>query len=154
MMEIRLQRHINAPIETVFDAIAHIDSFQRASPSIVGVEYLSKQKRGVGTRFRETRRMGNREATTELEITEYDPPDRVRLVSQAGGAAWDTLFTVRPANNGTVLAMTMTATGDNLISRLLLPFMKKPIARAIESDLNAVKTWCEDNRGADNSGPK
>ena len=149
-MEIKLQRHINAPIETVFDAIAHIDSYRRASPSVVGVEYLSARKRGVGTRFRETRRRGNREASTELEITEYDPPERVRLVSEAGGAAWDTLFTVRPANNGTVVAMTMTATGKNLLSRLMLPLMRKPIARAIEDDLHAIKNWCESKAGADN----
>jgi len=150
-MKVELQVHIDAPIETVFDAIAHIDSFMRASPAIVGVEYLTERKRGVGTRFRETRRMGNREASTELEITEYDPPERVRLVSEAGGAVWDTLFAVRPTNNGTVLAMTMTATARNLISRLLLPLMRKPIARAIEDDLQAVKKWCEADGTRDNA---
>ena len=142
-MKISLQRHINAPIETVFDAIAHIESFSRASPDIVGIEYLTEQKRGVGTRFRETRRMGRREAATELEVTEYDPPERVRLVSEAGGAKWDTVFSVRPASNGTVLAMDMTATPNNVVSRLMLPLMRRPISRAIENDLRAVKEWCE-----------
>jgi carbon monoxide dehydrogenase subunit G len=61
-MKISLQRHVNAPMEVVFDAIAHIENFSQAAPHIVGVEYLSEQKRGVGTRFRETRRMGKREA--------------------------------------------------------------------------------------------
>jgi uncharacterized protein YndB with AHSA1/START domain len=153
-MKISLQRQVNAPMEVVFDAIAHIENFSQAAPHIVGVEYLSEQKRGVGTRFRETRRMGKREAATVLEVTEYQPPERVRLVSEAGGAVWDTLFSVRAANNGTVLAMEMTATANNLVSRLLLPLMRKPIASAIETDLQAVKEWCEAKYPGDKPGAR
>jgi hypothetical protein len=45
--------------------------------------------------------------------------------------------------------MDMTATGRNIVSRLMLPFMKRPIQKAIESDMLAVKLWCEANSGAD-----
>jgi hypothetical protein len=87
-------------------------------------------------------------------VTEYQPPERVRLVSEAGGAVWDTLFSVRAANNGTVLAMEMTATANNLVSRLLLPLMRKPIASAIETDLQAVKEWCEAKYPGDKPGAR
>ena len=46
------------------------------------------------TRFRETRVMKGREASTVLEVTEYESPRRIRLVSDEGGTIWDTVFTV------------------------------------------------------------
>ncbi|WP_421851675.1 SRPBCC family protein [Oricola sp.] len=150
-MKITHSCHVDAPMETVFDAIAHIDKFRRAAPQVVGVEYLSQNRRGVGARFREIRKMGKRQAATEIEVTEYDPPKRVRLVSEAGGAVWDTVFSVRPEFGGTLLSMEMTATARNLVPRIMLPFMKGGISEAIANDLEAVKHWCEANADADKS---
>jgi uncharacterized protein YndB with AHSA1/START domain len=78
-------RSIAAPVARVFETVAHIDRFQEAIPHITNVEFLTETHSGVGTRFRETRLMRGREASTELEVTEYVPDERVRLVSDAGG---------------------------------------------------------------------
>ena len=153
-MKITLRREVAAPVETVFDTIAHIDNYMQVVPEIVGVEHLSETRRGVGARFRETRRMRGREASTVLEVTEYVPNERVRLVSEAGGTVWETVFTVRPAGNGSAVAMEMTATPKALPMRLLLPLMRRPIAAAIESDLDAVKSWCEANGAGDSAAPR
>ncbi|MBT8402019.1 MAG: SRPBCC family protein, partial [Rhodothermia bacterium] len=101
MAENRLQIEIAAPVDRVFDTIAHIQNFSRAVPHIVNVEILSETQSGVGTRFRETREMRGREMTTELEITEYVKDKSVRIVSDEGGTIWDTLFTVESTNGGT-----------------------------------------------------
>ena len=78
----------------VFRTVAHVEQFSQAVPGILRVEFLSEVKSGVGARFRETRMMMGREASTELEVTEYVENERVRIVSEAGGALWDTVFTV------------------------------------------------------------
>ena len=57
---------IDAPVETVFAALANIETFPDRAEAIASVEFLSDQKRGVGTRFRETRIMkgpGSRRGT-------------------------------------------------------------------------------------------
>ena len=61
---------INAPVEAVFAALANIETFPDRAEAIAAVEFLSDQKHGVGTRFRETRIMNGREAVAELEVTE------------------------------------------------------------------------------------
>ena len=94
MAQITTSWRIAAPADRVFDAVAHIESFQRVGPHMTNVEFLSDQHTGIGTRFRETSVMGRREASTELKVTEYVPNERVRLVSDAGGTIWDTVFTV------------------------------------------------------------
>ena len=91
---VTVTRRIDAPADVVFRAVAHIEQFSQAVPGILRVEFLSDVKSGVGARFRETRMMMGREASTELEVTEYVENERVRIVSEAGGALWDTVFTV------------------------------------------------------------
>lgn len=134
---------IAAPVEDVFDTVAHIDRFSEAVPSIREVEFLSEVRRGVGTRFREIREMNGREGSTVLEVIEYEQNERVRIVSDAGGATWDTVFTTMPTTNGTELAMVMEAKPHTLLARISTPMIKGMVAKAIQSDLDAVKEFCE-----------
>ncbi len=134
---------IDAPVGEVFDVVAHIDKFSLAVPAITDVEFLSEQRQGVGTRFRETRVMGRREATSELEVTEYEENARIRLVATEGGSTWDSLFTTVAEGSGTRLDFEMVATPHTLGARILNPLTKGIVARAIRGDLEAVKTHCE-----------
>ena len=143
MAPIVVTRLISAPVEAVFDAVAHIDRFSQVVPDIVRVEYVSEQKRGVGTRFHETRRMNGKEATVELAVTEYVENDRVRLVADSHGTVWDTLFTVAPSGGGTVLTMTMDAKAHKLLPKLLNPLIKGMVRKGVEQDMDAVKAFCE-----------
>ena len=87
MTTTHVETRIHAPVDEVFRTVADIHNFATAVPEIVDVEFLSERRSGVGTRFRETREMGSRSASTVLEVTEYVENERVRLVSEAGGAA-------------------------------------------------------------------
>ena len=135
---------VQAPVEAVFDCVAHIQNFSNAVPDISKIEFLTQSRRGVGTRFRETRVMKGREATTELEVTEYDAPHRIRLVSDEGGTIWDTVFTtIATADGGTRLEMVMDARPYKLMAKIVNPFIGRMISKAVEEDMNAVKTYCE-----------
>ena len=145
MTHTRLSRTIHAPPPAVFETIANATNYTQAVPEIVKVEFLTDQRSGVGTRFRETRVMGRREAATELEVTEYVANERIRMVSDAGGTVWDSLFTVTPVENGdaTRLELVMDARPYRLLSRILVPLTKSIVAKAIASDMDAVKAYLE-----------
>lgn len=144
MGRITVTRQVTAPVERVFDAVAHIENFKEAVPDIVGVEFLSDTKRGVGTRFRETRQMGKRTATVELEVTEYVANEHIRIVSDAGGTIWDTTFRVQAAGAGRAeLSMVMDDKAYRLLAKLMNPMIRPMVRKAVERDLDAVKTYCE-----------
>ena len=143
MSRITITKNINAPVETVFKTVADIDSYSKAVPHIVKIEILSDVKSGVGARFRETRLMKGREAATELEVTEYVENEHVRLVADSHGTIWDSIFTVSPANGGVDLKLTMDARAYKLLPKLLNPLIKGMIAKGVESDMDAVKAYCE-----------
>lgn len=134
---------IAAPVETVFDTIAHVDRFAEAVADVKDVEYLGETRRGVGTRFKETREIKGRVGTTVLEVTEYGENEKVRIVSDAGGTIWDTLFTVEQADEGTKLDMVMEARPHTLLARISTPLVKGMVAKGIEADLVSVKEYCE-----------
>lgn len=146
MAQTAVSRRIHAPIDLVFDTVANIERFAKAVPHITDVTFLTDQRSGVGTRFAETRVMRGRQATTTLEVTEYEENERVRLVADEGGTVWDTVFTVAAVDGEdgvTDLDMVMVATPYKLSARIVNPLMKGIIRRAIEGDLDGVKAYCE-----------
>lgn len=136
-------RSIKAPINLVFKTVSEIENFSKAIPHIMRVEFLSENKSGIGARFRETRLMRGKEVSTELEVTEFVQDSHVRLVADSHGTVWDTLFEVSPNNGGTELTMTMDARAYRLLPKILNPLMKGMVRRAIEQDMDMVKSFCE-----------
>lgn len=143
-----MTREIDAPIETVFDIVGDPRQFAKAQPQILKIVFVTDRTSGVGTRFRETRLMGSKRASTELEITEFDPPKRIRLVAEAGGTVWDSLFTLEQASPDapTRLTLTMAATPKNLVARLANTLLTGMITKAIGADMDAIKRYCEQAR--------
>lgn len=138
-------RQINAPVEYVFAVVADISKYSEAIPHMVNVEFLSEIKTGVGARFRETRIMRGRQASTELEITEHVANERVRFVSDAGGTIWDTVFTFTTENGATAMTMVMQAKAYKLLAKLLNPLLKGMVEKAVIADMDALKDYCEKN---------
>ncbi|MCI5048203.1 MAG: SRPBCC family protein [Aquisalinus sp.] len=136
-------RHITAPVEKVFQAISDVSTFAQTNPNIVNIEMLSTQTSGVGTRFRETRSMNGREATTELEFTEYVENEHVRIVSDAGGTIWDTLMKLTPEGETTRLDMQMDARPYKLMSKIVTPLISGMVNKAVQEDMDGLKERLE-----------
>jgi carbon monoxide dehydrogenase subunit G len=144
MTRTTVTRTIAAPIEQVFETIANVESFKRAIPHIVDIEFLSETRSGVGTRFRETRLRKGNKATTDLEITECVANDRIRMVTDSHGTIWDSVFAVKEAPGGTELTLTMDANAHQVVAKLMNAIVMPAIRSAIEADLDSVKQYCEE----------
>jgi uncharacterized protein YndB with AHSA1/START domain len=140
---VRTERIIAAPIEKVFGTLATVSEFAIAVPGITNVEFLTDKQYGVGTRFRETRVMNGKDASTELEVTELVENERIRMVSDAGGTIWDTVFTV--AQNGDRVAMTMEmeARPHQFFARIITPMILPMVGRFVEKDMDSIKEYCQ-----------
>jgi hypothetical protein len=138
-----VSRTINAPIELVFGRISDVRRFAEVSEDVLEIEFLSETPHGVGTRFRETRNMNGRKATTELEVTEFVENERVRFVSDAGGTIWDTVMAVTANGDTTDLEMTMDARPSNFVARIVNLVIKGMVTRAVTRDMDQLKAWCE-----------
>ncbi|MDZ7692842.1 MAG: SRPBCC family protein [Balneolaceae bacterium] len=143
MSKIIIIKTVHAPVELVFNTIADIRNFSEAVPDIVDVQFLSEIKSGVGTRFRETRLVKGKEATEEMEVTEYVENDCIRIIAESHGTIWDSLFTVAGNSMDTELKLKLEAKANTLLAKMINPMMKGMIKKAIGKDMNAVKRYCE-----------
>lgn len=143
MIQFTTSRTINAPIETVFSAISDPTQFSKAVPHILNIEFLSDVKSGVGTKFRETRMMGKKEATTELEITECVENEHIRIVTESNGTLWDTVMSVKESGEQTQLNMAMDARTSGFFSNIMVKMIKGMIQKALEKDMDCLKEYCE-----------
>lgn len=118
---IRIERRFAAPQEVVFEAIANVAEAADRVESIRRIELLTEGPIGVGTRWRETRRMFGKDATEEMEITAYEPPTDLTVRANSHGTDYVTVFRFEAADGGTRLTEEFTATmaEPNLFQRVM-----------------------------------
>ena len=143
MKSIKSSRQIQADLEKVFETISDVRNFSKAVPAITKVEFITEQKSGAGTRFLETRKMGKREHTCELAVTEFSENESIRIVSDAGGTVWDSIFKVRKEGEGVELTLEMEARPHKFLAKILNPLIRGMVVKGLESDMDSVKAYCE-----------
>jgi len=139
----KVELTIDASAERVFSVIGDCDAYSKVVPNIAKIEMLSGVTRGVGTRFRETRIMKGKEKSAILEVTEYSENHKVRFISDEGGTVWDNLFLLTEEYGKTHLELNMAAKPYKLLAKLVVPLIGGVVKKAVESDMRAVKEYCE-----------
>ena len=147
MTKVQIQKSISASPAVAFHALVDVEGMPSRHPDVLRTEFLSEQREGVGTRFREVRRMGEGEFVSDLEITELEPGHRVRMVTENHGTVWDTLFLVEPAAGGCTLQVEMDARAQKLMPRLLNPLFKGLFRRGLVKHFDVFAKWCEAQTG-------
>lgn len=145
-MELRLSKHIAAPVDVVFDIFADITRIEERVEGITKVEILSDVKQGVGTRWRETRIMFGREATEEMEISDFQPNKSYDVVADSHGAHYHSRYTFTEKDGGTQVDMVFSAKAVSLAAKLMTPLaflLKGTTQKALEADMDALKALCE-----------
>lgn len=138
MVDLRVSRRFPVSTDRLFEVVEAVELLPTAHPEIVSIEFSSTSHRGLGARFRETRRVGRREMTTDLEITEHVPGRCVRMVTSGGGIAWDSLFSVAPEGEGARLEIHMVSRGEGALKGLLFRAFSGPMRRGMETHLDAI----------------
>lgn len=147
-MSIRVQvsHQFSAPPERVFQALTELDRAGDWMPGHVSAVRLGGDGFGVGTRWRETRKMFGREATEEFEVIEMDPPRRLGLrVDGTKGASkrGEYLFTYRltPRDGGTDVVLDGEIRGLGKVWELFGRLMAGPFRKAIVKDMQAMDDY-------------
>lgn len=145
------REEIDAPVERVFDALTQLEHAHDWMPNLVSVEKLTPGAFGVGTRWRETRKVFGKAASEEFEVTALEPNRRLDLfVDGRKGSSkrgeYRFRYDLEPMASRTVLTMNGEISGMGavmeVLGRLFMGMFKKMIAK----DLHAMRAYAE--RGA------
>ena len=133
---------VSKPPAEVFAYIADLENAPQWVPDLVSVTKVSAGVVGVGTRYDEVVRMGGKESTAELEVTEYEPDRTFAHKGQGGPAHFTGRFIVEPDKGGTRLRheYTVEMTG---FAKLMAPFANRWVKKNTEAGLENLKRKLE-----------
>ena len=146
MPKLQLNKTVNAPVEQTFQLFADFPNAANRINGIEKVEMLTNGPIGVGTRFKETRIMFGREATEEMEVTQFEPNKLYTVAANSCGARFESTFTFQPSGESTQVQMSLNTKAESLFAKLMSPLsalMMGSVKKAIESDIDQMTEICE-----------
>lgn len=151
MPRVTVCQTVAAPPAAVFAAYADFAHAADRIADILRVEVLTPGPVGVGTRFKETRKMFGKEATETMEVVAFDPPAGYELRAARGGTEYRTRFTFTPDGAGTRVEAEFRARPVALWAKPFTPllylmrgFLRKCLAR----DLDQMRAFVEGRKKA------
>ncbi len=146
MAQMTVSTHVAAPQEQVFAVLADLERAPERIDGIKSVEILTDGPVGAGTRWRETRTMFKRDATEEMEIAAFDPPNGYDVTCDSCGCTITTEMRCVPDGDGTRVSMAISTTANTFFAKLMAPMgwlMKGSMRKILEKDLADLKAAAE-----------
>lgn len=141
---------INRPPEEVFAFATDLANVSRWMPAIVKTEILTEGPLRAGSRFRETRRMGKREASATIEVTIHEGPSdrpggpyRHAGRSCAGGIDGTYTYTFTRHGSGTKVDLDATVRATHIFARLILPIVANVMVKQDGGQLERLRAAME-----------
>ena len=146
MANFMITKNIAAPPSAVFALFADLERCPQHIKDITKLEIVTNGPVGVGTRFRETRKMYGREHTEEMQITAFDPPLSYEVTCLSCGAEIRCEFRFVPENGGTRLELSTHTRSITFFAKLFTPLswlMMGSMKKCMEKDLDDLKKAAE-----------
>jgi uncharacterized protein YndB with AHSA1/START domain len=144
-----LEQTIEASPEDVFAVLTDLDAAGEWMPNLVGIDVLTDQEFGVGTRWRETRKMFGREASEHFEVTACERPTEVGIYvdgkkGDSGNVEYRFVYTLEAdGDDATHLTLSSELSGMGFFGRLMFKLFGGSFKKAIRKDLDAMKEHIE-----------
>ena len=145
-MKFKVETVIKAPRQRVFGQAIDVANWDKIVTAIEKIEILTPGPIGVGTRFRETRKMFGQEASEEMTFAEFEPGSRFLLTAHSHGTRYRTEHMFSDYRDGTRLMITFEGKPVSHAARLMSPFgwlMCWSLQNMLAGDLDDLKSAVE-----------
>lgn len=136
-----ITRRIEAPPERAFEAFTDFDFVAATITAIERFEVLTDGPFRKGTRFRETRLMGRKERTEEMEVTAFDAGRSYTLSANSCGCELHFDHRFRKEGTGTIFELEGRMRPVSLLARLTRPLwglMRGWMIKCVNKDLDQM----------------
>ena len=124
---LKIDTYVAAKPERVFALATDFPNAPERVTGITAVEMLTDGPVGVGTRFKETRKMFGKEASETMEVTAFEPPLRYVLEARSHGSHYVSELRCEPEGEGTRFSMTFEATPLTFMAKVMSVLMRPMI---------------------------
>lgn len=148
MSSLEVSREIAAPAALVWSLITDLDGSAERLSGVESLERISGPEFGVGTRWRETRKMFGREATEEMEVTGVEPGSAYTVEAASHGSRYHSQLQVTPTGEATsTLTMRFAAEPQGALAKVMAATLGRLFTgatrKAIAQDLDDIAAAAE-----------
>src|SRR5688572_22386096 len=129
--------HLNKPVEQVFAFLTDTSKLTTWQSNLIKSEPLTEGPLRAGSRFREVRRINNKEEEIEAEITALEPNKRLETKTVTKPEAMVS-YVLDPEQGGTRLTYKFVLITNGPM-RLMEPIMASAIKKGSEADFETLK---------------
>jgi len=140
MIQHEVSIYLNRPVEQVFAFLIDPNNLRAWQSNLVETAQFTEPL-GVGTRFREVRRMGPRQADIQAEITAFEPNKHFATKTLTKPQVIVS-YSFEWENKGTQLSYRFTMQTSGFM-RLLEPLIASSIRQDARSDFERLKSMLE-----------
>ena len=133
--------HLNKPVEQVFAFLMDTSQLSTWQSNLIKSEQLTEGPLRTGSRFREIRRINNKETEIQGEITALEPNKRLETKTATKPQAM-VIYSLNPERGGTRLSYKFVLITSGLM-RLLEPMIASSIKKGTEADFETLKRVLE-----------
>ena len=137
MIQHEVSIHLSQPVEQVFAFLVDTSKLSTWQSNLIKSEPLTEGPLRTGSRFREIRRINNKEEEIEGEITALEPNKRLETKTVTKPQA-KVSYSLNPEQGGTRLRYKFVLETSGLM-RLLEPIIAKSIKADSEADFKTLK---------------
>lgn len=148
MPTITARRTIEAPLDRVWDVFTDLASSEEHLSAVERVEVLTDGEFGVGTTWRETRKMFGRTETEEMQVTALEHGVSYTVGATSQGTTYSSRFDFTESDASTT-EVRFTFTGETqggvrkAIGAVMWPLFRGKVAKELRRDLDDLAAVCE-----------
>jgi uncharacterized protein YndB with AHSA1/START domain len=146
MGTLAVEKHINAPVERVFERAMDLESWPEHIEGILAIDKKTDGPVGNGTEFSETRVMFGKEHSETMTFADVVTNKGYTLVSNSCGSYVECVHTLTPTDGGTTLRLEFISKPVTLTAKLMSPLgilMKGTMKKMINKDFDDLARACE-----------
>ncbi|WP_404446282.1 SRPBCC family protein [Sutcliffiella horikoshii] len=132
------------PVEEVFSYAANMDNSTKIMQNVVAIEKLTEGPLQVGTKFKETREIRGRQASSIIEFIEFLPNERYVVQSEANGLKVVYHYDFKPTvDGGTKVHFQGDIHTSGIVMKLTKPIIRKILKKEDGDHLSKLKKLME-----------
>lgn len=133
---------IDRSVREVFDFLTDAGNRSRWDTTVVSEELTSPEPVGVGSTIHTRMRAFTREVDFDWRVTEFDPPERMAVVSTEGLMTTSLGFTFTAVADGCAVTATIEGEPDGMM-RLVEPLIAGAVRTTLADGLERAKKLLE-----------
>ena len=148
MAPLEATKKVNASPERVWQIITDLEGSQRVITGIIDIERLDGGRTfGVGTRWRETRKMMGKTATEEMTVTAVDPGRSYHTRAGNSKVEYESTMFVLPSDGGAIVGMSFSGepktTGGKIMAATIGRLFAGATRKMMVKDLEDIAAFAE-----------